>query len=183
MNKKAKRVFKGVIFDVYQWRQKMFDGSFATFEMIKRPATVEVVGITEDKKILILQQRQPNTPVFYSLPGGRVDKSESVRQAALRELREETGYVSKNLKKWKSFNEYATMDWQINMFIARYCRKVGGLMLDPGEKIKVKKITFERLLKLAESDYFWCSRYFTKILFKAKFNKIFKKKLYQELFG
>ncbi len=32
----AKRVFKGIIFDVYQWQQKMFDGSKETFEMLKR---------------------------------------------------------------------------------------------------------------------------------------------------
>jgi ADP-ribose pyrophosphatase len=183
MNKKAKRVFKGVIFEVYQWRQKMFDGSYATFEMIKRPPTVEVIGITADKKILILEQRQPNTPVFYSFPGGRVDEGETIRQGALRELREETGHTSQNLKKWKTFNEYTTMDWQINMFIARDCHKVGELMLDPGEKIKVKKITFDQLLKLAEDDYFWCSRYFTKFLFKAKFNQSFKNKLRGELFG
>jgi len=29
----AKLVFKGIIYDVYQWEQKMFDGTFSTFEM------------------------------------------------------------------------------------------------------------------------------------------------------
>lgn len=31
----AKKVFTGQIFDVYQWEQEMYDGSFETFEMLK----------------------------------------------------------------------------------------------------------------------------------------------------
>lgn len=38
----AQHVFEGMIFDVYQWPQKLFDGSEHTFEMLKRPDTVVV---------------------------------------------------------------------------------------------------------------------------------------------
>ena len=37
--KNAKRVFKGKIFDVYQWDQKMFDNSVEIFEKMKRTDT------------------------------------------------------------------------------------------------------------------------------------------------
>lgn len=30
-------VFHGEIFDVYQWQQEMFDGSYERFEMLRRP--------------------------------------------------------------------------------------------------------------------------------------------------
>jgi hypothetical protein len=30
--KGAKLAFRGVVFDVYQWKQRMFDGSYQTFE-------------------------------------------------------------------------------------------------------------------------------------------------------
>ena len=49
----AKRVFKGMIFDVYQWEQEMYDGSTHTFEKIIRPDTVLVIPVTEDGKIII----------------------------------------------------------------------------------------------------------------------------------
>jgi len=39
LTSQAQRVFKGIIFDVYQWKQKMFDGSQGIFEMLKRPDT------------------------------------------------------------------------------------------------------------------------------------------------
>jgi ADP-ribose pyrophosphatase len=67
--KEAKLVFKGVIFDVYQWQQKMFDGSFETFEMLKRPNTVEIIA-TQGDKILLSHQSQPNKKDFLSLFGG-----------------------------------------------------------------------------------------------------------------
>ncbi|HLC64026.1 MAG TPA: NUDIX hydrolase [Patescibacteria group bacterium] len=181
--KKAKRVYKGIIFEVYQWSQKMFDGSRQTYEWLKRPPTVEIIGVTKNKKIMVLEQRQPHTKIFFSMPGGKVDKSENLKQAALRELREETGYAAKKLKLWKSFEEYTTMDWTINMFIARDCRKAGALAPDPGEKIKVRYFSFEQFLKLVEKDNFWCSRYFSKHLYKCLMHPKAKKEFYQELFG
>ncbi len=36
----ARRVFRGEVFDVYQWEQEMFDGSKAVFEKLIRQDTV-----------------------------------------------------------------------------------------------------------------------------------------------
>jgi len=72
--KNARRVFKGEIFEVWQWPQKMYDGSTETFEMLKRPDTAVVIPVVGDK-ILILTQAQPNRPkAFYSIAGGRRGK-------------------------------------------------------------------------------------------------------------
>ena len=84
----AERVFEGKIFDVYQWRQEMFDGSFATYENLRRPDTVLVIAI-DDGKIIINDSNQPHRGRKYELPGGRVDaKDESILAAAKREMLE-----------------------------------------------------------------------------------------------
>jgi len=60
----AEQVFKGQIFDVYHWRQEMFDGSTETFEMLKRPDTIKIIAI-KDKKIVILEEEQPDHKIDW----------------------------------------------------------------------------------------------------------------------
>lgn len=90
----ANLVFKGKIFEVWQWEQEMFDGTKETFEKLKRANTALVIPLV-GKNILIQEQEQPDKPgPFLSLPGGRCDESEKPLEAAKRELLEETGYAS-----------------------------------------------------------------------------------------
>ena len=46
----AKKVFQGEIFAVYQWPQEMFDGSFATFEMLRRADTVKILAVVTEEE-------------------------------------------------------------------------------------------------------------------------------------
>ena len=55
----AKKVFGGVLFDVYQWEQELFDGTKTIFEKLKRPDTVVVFPVLDDGKILLTEQEQP----------------------------------------------------------------------------------------------------------------------------
>lgn len=41
----ATKVFSGVIFDVYQWEQELFNGNIATFEALRRPSTVIIIPV------------------------------------------------------------------------------------------------------------------------------------------
>src|SRR3989344_4472803 len=92
----AKCVFRGQIFDVYQWPQKMFNDSSDTYEMLKRPDTINAICIANNK-VLVIEDSQPNVGSRLSFPGGKVDKEdESTLAATQRELKEETGYEFKN---------------------------------------------------------------------------------------
>lgn len=44
----AKKVFSGQIYDIYQWQQKMFDGSIETFEAAQRENVVTIIPIIDD---------------------------------------------------------------------------------------------------------------------------------------
>ena len=100
-------VFRGVIFDVYQWPQTMFDGSTETFEMLRRPDTVKIIAIKGDK-IIITRQRQPRKDWFCTYPGGRIDPTDQNELAAAkRELREETGMAGEDIQILElSFQEF-----------------------------------------------------------------------------
>ena len=52
-------VFQGILFDVYQWQQEMFDGSFRTFEKIRRRTIGAQVIATRGDRIFYSQEQQP----------------------------------------------------------------------------------------------------------------------------
>ena len=148
----AKKVFQGEIFEVYQWEQKLFDGSTATFEKLKRSDTTSIIPITTDGKILLCAQEQPGKTPFTGVPGGRLEPGEDPLEGARRELREETGYDSDDIALWYAFQPTSKLDWAIYVFIARNCRKIGAQNLDPGEKIELKPLGFEEFIDAASQD-------------------------------
>ncbi len=145
----AKKVFSGQIFDVYQWPQEMFDGSVATFEMIGRIDTVQVIAI-RDGKLVITEEQQPNTKAFYGIPGGRHDREDETElQAAQRELLEETGLRFKTWKLVKVFNpimDTKKIDWLIYVFVATDFIDETEPQPDAGEKISVHYMDFDEYI-------------------------------------
>lgn len=139
----AKCVFRGQIYDVYQWPQKMFDGSEQAFEMLKRPDTVIVIPIVNDK-ILTIEDEQPHSGMKLSFPGGRVDAHEAdTLSAAKREVKEETGYEFDNWKLVNVTQPHTKLEWFIYFYVASDGKKTTELHLDAGERILLKELTFE----------------------------------------
>ena len=128
----AKLVFKGIIYEVYHWEQELFDGTKTTFEMLKRPDTVEIIPITNEGKILINYEEQSGLAPFICVPGGRVDYGEDPEAAAKREK----------------------IDWAIYIFIGKNCTKVNDPTLEAGEKIGTKEVSFEEFVEIVQDDNF-----------------------------
>jgi len=143
----AKKMFSGVIFDTYQWEQIMFDGSTATFEMLKRMSTVSILATTKEHTILLAHQQQPHHDDFISLPGGKQDPGETPLETAKRELQEESGYTSNEWELYKSYKPYNKIDWEVFVYIAKNCKKTHPQQLDPGEKISISTVSFEEFIE------------------------------------
>lgn len=150
----AKKVFSGVIFDVYQWEQELFDGSKDTFEMLKRPDTVQVIA-THGDKIIIGYEKQPTKGPSYTLLGGRVDKGEEPLIAAKRELMEEAGLASDDWELWNSNQPLNKLDWTVYTYIARECKKIAEPALEPGEDIEIREVTFDQFIEIVTGNNFW----------------------------
>ena len=140
-------VFRGILFDVYQWEQALFDGSTTTFEAIKRVPSVQIIAVTPDEHIVLLREEQPYVGSFVSLPGGQVERGTTPAQAARNELREE-------LVLWREKVFSSAIHWSSHDFIAKRCRRVQAPEQEPGEKIEPFLVTFDEFLAEVEGSSF-----------------------------
>lgn len=151
----AKKVFEGVLFDVYHWQQEMFDGSFQTFEAIERLGSVQVIAVKEDK-ILMLKERQPYVGEFTSLVGGLIEVGETHFESAKKELLEEVNMISDNIILWETKSFGSKIYWPTYYYIAKDCNLVEYKNHDQGigEDIDVYQVSFEDFLEETQKPEF-----------------------------
>lgn len=117
---KLKTVYTGKIFSIKQQEVKFPNNTKKIFEYCERPASVTILAFNEKNELLLIKERRHGFKKnVWFLPAGKVDKDDTPRSAALRELREETGYAAKKIKLIHQKSPSNTLRWDIFIFAAR----------------------------------------------------------------
>ena len=101
---KKNRIYTGKAINFCRDEIVLPNGNKAIREYIDHPGAVAVVPfINKTDIIMVKQYRYPVDKITYEIPAGKLDKKESLLKCAKRELKEETGYSTNNIKKLVSF--------------------------------------------------------------------------------
>lgn len=117
-------------------------------------SAVVVVPITKDQKSLVIVQPRvfSASGIGVEIPAGYIDPGETPKMAAIRELREETGYVAEELIELKSYYQDQGISGACNTcFLALGCEKKYDQSLDRDEYIKYLECTFNDLVYLVNN--------------------------------
>lgn len=172
-SKEAAKVFSGTRFDVYQWPQKLFDGSIETFEIVKRNDTVIVIPVIGDE-IAIVKEVQPHwEKPGHTLVAGMVNPEEDLGVAARRELEEETGLIFENYHLVHILEPVPAVEWFAYTFIASGHQGQKEKKLDPGEQNEVVRISFDRLIEMTRrQEFLYRPKFVEDILLQEKAGKL-----------
>lgn len=93
---KSEMIYDGKVFGVRADEVEEPNGVKATRVVITHPGSVVVLPVLKDGRILMIEQyRHATRRYLWELVAGRIDEGETVKEAAGRELKEETGYTAK----------------------------------------------------------------------------------------
>lgn len=149
----SQSVLKGKIIEVRTDKIRLPSGRLATRDVVYHPGAVAILPISDDGQILLVKQfRYATGEALIEVPAGTLEKGETPRQCAARELIEETGHRAKILRKLTEC--YAAPGYSseiIHIFYARGLIPARGTP-DFDEFIEPMKVTPERAINMILSN-------------------------------
>jgi ADP-ribose diphosphatase len=108
-----------------------------------------VVPFVSNEILVIKSYRYLVDSIQIEIPSGYIDEGESPREAAIRELKEETGYSAKDVISIGHYTlDYSMFDQRGNLFVAYGLVKVGNQSLGIMEKIDVERMSIKEIKRL-----------------------------------
>jgi ADP-ribose diphosphatase len=172
---KSSRVYTGKIVSLDVDSVRFPDGSVGELEMIRHSGASAIVPFLsdpqgEDPQVLMIRQyRYATDGYLYEIPAGRLDKGESPRDCAARELKEETGCTAEHFDHLLTI--YTTpgfTDEKIHLFMATGL-VAGETKHEVDEFLDLHPMRLSRALEMVEAGEIQDAKTVIGLLFAAGF--------------
>lgn len=143
---RVKTIFEGRILSLDVLEVELSDGRTGTREIIRHGPAVAVIARRRDGRFVFIRQfRKAMEQICFEVLAGHVDRNESPEVAAVRELKEETGYTPDSIRFLSSI--YPSVGYcteRIDVFYAEV-HEPGATDFDPDENIETVLVTEEEM--------------------------------------
>ncbi len=160
MNKQPKIKSSAIVysgfFDVKQDTLERVDGQTGTYTSLNMPVPATIVLAQDENGLWILNKeyRHPTGQIILGCCGGRLEPGEDPLIGAQRELFEETGYWSDDIRLMgQCYQCPAITDQIIYYFFAPNAQNKGKQALDPLEYIETCFMTDQELQEALKSEH------------------------------
>ena len=141
------------------------------FDIVKHNGAVSILAL-ENKDVIMIEQYRPTIEDYIlEIPAGTIEKNEEIKECAIRELAEETGYKAKNIVHMISY--YSSIGYStelIHCYITTEIYKNNGGLFTSDEIINIKKVRFKTLLEMIQTNRIKDSKTICAALFYNQFN-------------
>jgi 8-oxo-dGTP pyrophosphatase MutT (NUDIX family) len=130
------------------WRESPRTGREHEFVVLDCPDWVNVVALTADGRVVMVEQfRQGTATIDLEVPGGVMDPGDASPVAtAIRELEEETGYRGRNARVVGTIAPNpAIQSNTCHTVLIEDCEPAGVVAFDPGEDIRTRLVPVDQL--------------------------------------
>ncbi|RID89303.1 NUDIX hydrolase [Peribacillus asahii] len=142
----SQKIFTGKVISLQVDDVELPNGKTSKREIIKHPGAVAVIAITDDGRIVMVEQyRKAMERSLVEIPAGKLEPGEEPLKTAERELEEETGYVCERMEHVISFyTSPGFADELVHVYVAhQLSKKEDAASLDEDEFVEVIELTLE----------------------------------------
>ena len=136
----SSNIYEGKLFNLRRDTVKLPNGRLTERHIVEHRGAVAIIPIIGEKIVLIRQFRQAAGKILYEIPAGTLEKGDEPDKCAVRELREETGYVGNLTRLFHCYLAPGYSTEIIHFYSATNLKKVEH-ETDPDEFIEIVTIS------------------------------------------
>mgnify|MGYP003320482472 CR=1 FL=1 len=151
----SKSLLKTVVCDIISQHNKSSSGVEGDYIIMNAPDWVIVIPEINDKFLMVKQWRHGEGNLSIEFPGGVIDAGETPEQAAVRELKEETGFKAGKITKIGTVNPNpALFNNHVHVYLAEDLISTGKQDLDNDEFINYIEMAKTEVLEGMGTEQF-----------------------------